>query len=186
MSSLNLLREVGKCQPYILNAQRYSCAEAEHWHCFRQHSKHRGSIQHCTPQLLALKALGLSLSDQYWLRPAGAEITWQEVNFFTNDFSQDIGSILFSRKGTGRRVNFLSPDSTTSQNNSNCRPLRQLLFSCPFCSYQKIIAAVRLPFSRSRSYPWNRRRSAPTAANNRDHRQRCKRRIYRWQNRAGI
>ena len=66
-----------------------------------------------TSQLLTLKALGLSLSDQYWLQPAGAEITWQDVNFFTNDFSQDIGSILFRRKRSDKNVNFLSPDSTT-------------------------------------------------------------------------
>ena len=40
-----------------------------------------------SPCLLAGKSLGLSLSDPYWLRPAGSGLTWEEVNFFDCAFS---------------------------------------------------------------------------------------------------
>lgn len=33
-------------------------------------------------------SLGLSLSDQYWIRPLGASLRWEEVNFFDNDFNE--------------------------------------------------------------------------------------------------
>lgn len=37
---------------------------------------------------LALKNLALSLSDQYWLCPEESYLTWEEVNFFQNDYQQ--------------------------------------------------------------------------------------------------
>lgn len=40
-----------------------------------------------TPSNLAVRSMGLSLSDCYWLRPAHAgELTWAQVNFFDNPF----------------------------------------------------------------------------------------------------
>ena len=47
--------------------------------------------------VLSKRSLGLSLSDQYWLKPVGSELTWQEVNFFTNDFSKELGEAFFSK-----------------------------------------------------------------------------------------
>lgn len=44
---------------------------------------------------LVFKAFGLSLSDQYWLKPEGSKIKWKDINFFDNDFSDDIGKFLF-------------------------------------------------------------------------------------------
>ena len=38
------------------------------------------------PSELAVRSLGLSLSDQYWLQPEGSDIEWRDVNFFMNDF----------------------------------------------------------------------------------------------------
>lgn len=32
------------------------------------------------------KAYGLSLSDQYWIKPIDANISWSDINFFNNDF----------------------------------------------------------------------------------------------------
>lgn len=32
--------------------------------------------------------MGLSLSDQYWIKPYGSEIRWSDVNYFENDFSE--------------------------------------------------------------------------------------------------
>lgn len=48
--------------------------------------------------------MGLSLSDQYWICPADKEITWSEVNFFENDFSPDVGNILFGKKTSAKKV----------------------------------------------------------------------------------
>ncbi|MDR1312297.1 MAG: excisionase [Deltaproteobacteria bacterium] len=69
------------------------------------------------PNQLLLDSLGLSLSDQYWMRPAGSGIAWRDVNFFQNGFSGDLGDILL---GIVKRVNgarskpFFSPDSSSS------------------------------------------------------------------------
>jgi len=38
------------------------------------------------PEELLDKAFGLSLSDQYWIKPSDSEITYDDVNFFDNDF----------------------------------------------------------------------------------------------------
>ena len=40
------------------------------------------------PQELIRRNLGLSLSDQYWIRPDGSGLAWKDVNFFENDFEQ--------------------------------------------------------------------------------------------------
>ena len=45
-------------------------------------------------QELIDKSYGLSLSDQYWIKEKGSSLEWAEINFFTNDFSRDIGDIL--------------------------------------------------------------------------------------------
>jgi hypothetical protein len=45
-------------------------------------------------QQLLEKCLGLSLSDQYWICPAESELRWEQVNFFQNPFSEDVGNIL--------------------------------------------------------------------------------------------
>lgn len=48
---------------------------------------------------LALQNLGLSLSDQYWLRPSHAtDLTWDSVNFFHNTFSADMGEDLLGMR----------------------------------------------------------------------------------------
>lgn len=64
-----------------------------------------------TPQNLSRRCLGLSLSDQYWVRPHGSDVSWYKINFFNNDFSEDIGDILFGQDTPSR--NLLSPDSTS-------------------------------------------------------------------------
>lgn len=38
------------------------------------------------PSELLDKAFGLSLSDQYWLKPDGEDIKYEDINFFDNDF----------------------------------------------------------------------------------------------------
>ncbi|MDR1001590.1 MAG: excisionase [Clostridiales bacterium] len=63
--------------------------------------------------LLIEKCFGLSLSDQYWVRP-DEDITWESVNFFTNKFSTDVGEILFGRDPNDpARISLFSPDNTS-------------------------------------------------------------------------
>lgn len=64
-------------------------------------------------QLLAEKCLGLSLSDTYWICPAGSGVSWEQVNFFDNPFSADMGNILFGKNADGRRIQLMSPDNTS-------------------------------------------------------------------------
>ena len=59
---------------------------------------------------LAEKALGLSLSDQYWIRPS-IDVKWEDVNFFTNDFSDDVGELLF--EGKWKDGSLESPNNTS-------------------------------------------------------------------------
>ena len=66
-----------------------------------------------SPKLLLVLCHGLSLSDQYWILPDSSNLTWDKINFFQNDFSDDIGDILF---GTCKNLNvmdFSSPDNTS-------------------------------------------------------------------------
>ena len=62
---------------------------------------------------LAKESNGLSLSDQYWIRPENSEFRWESINFFDNGFSGDVGNLLFGEKFAGTNLNLLSPDSTT-------------------------------------------------------------------------
>jgi len=60
------------------------------------------------------KCFGLSLSDQYWICPKGSGLRWEDVNFFQNDFSKDMGEILFGRSITSlSHVSLISPDNTS-------------------------------------------------------------------------
>ncbi len=65
------------------------------------------------PQALIEKCLGLSLSDQYWICPADQEIRWEDVNFFDNPFSEDVGNALFGRKSESPKLDLMSPDNTS-------------------------------------------------------------------------
>ena len=49
--------------------------------------------------ILSKRSLGLSLSDQYWIKPIDSDLTWDAVNFFTNEFSAELGEAFFSAPG---------------------------------------------------------------------------------------
>lgn len=70
-------------------------------------------LQINSPQALLEKCLGLSLSDPYWICPADRKISWHEVNFFENPFSEDVGNILFGHPSSGEAVSLMSPDNTS-------------------------------------------------------------------------
>lgn len=67
-------------------------------------------------KLLLTKCLGLSLSDHYWIKPYNKKILWEDVNFFDNDFSDDIGDVLFGMNGKNADFDFVSPDNTSDGN----------------------------------------------------------------------
>jgi len=67
-------------------------------------------------KLLLTKCLGLSLSDHYWIKPYNKNILWEDVNFFDNDFSDDIGDVLFGMNGKNDDFDFVSPDNTSDGN----------------------------------------------------------------------
>lgn len=59
------------------------------------------------------KSFGLNLSDQYWILPEEINLNWDEVNFFDNEFSEDIGNILIGLKSDSDDINYMSPDVAT-------------------------------------------------------------------------
>ena len=69
-----------------------------------------------TTKQLITKCLGLSLSDHYWIKPYGSDVTWESVNFFDSDFSDDIGDVLFGVNNKNVGFDFLSPDNTSDGN----------------------------------------------------------------------
>ena len=67
------------------------------------------------PSALSLKSYGLSLSDQYWIKPKDSSLSWESVNFFQNDFSDDIGEILFQHKDVNHPdIKVFSPDNNAN------------------------------------------------------------------------
>jgi hypothetical protein len=61
------------------------------------------------------KNFGLSLSDQYWLNDIDEPLTWDEINFFTNTFSDDVGHLLLGERSHSGSDSFSlrSPDAST-------------------------------------------------------------------------
>lgn len=64
-------------------------------------------------KMLLVRCFGLSLSDQYWIKPENSELTWDAVNFFDNPFSDDMGDVLFGQPPKGADFDFSSPDNTS-------------------------------------------------------------------------
>ena len=66
------------------------------------------------PDELLQRNLGLSLSDQYWIRPQGSGLRWEDVNFFNNDFEQvDARTAPYALEGEGAHAH---PDNTSDGN----------------------------------------------------------------------
>ena len=62
---------------------------------------------------LLTKCYGLSLSDQYWMKPEGSRLSWSAVNFFENSFSDDVGNILFDQLINHQAIDMMSPCNTS-------------------------------------------------------------------------
>ena len=65
---------------------------------------------------LLVRCYGLSLSDQYWICPEDSGLTWDRINFFDHNFSDDIGDVLFGAEKKADRLDFSSPDNTSDGN----------------------------------------------------------------------
>lgn len=98
-------------------------AELNEWWTDRSIPSSRSGIREAlevleiqSTKMLLIRCYGLSLSDQYWIRPEGLDIIWEEINFFTNEFSDDIGDVLFGEKKKENAFNFSSPDNTSDGN----------------------------------------------------------------------
>ena len=68
------------------------------------------------PYELLDKAFGLSLSDQYWLKPYGSNIAYDDINFFDNDF--DYAEFMEASLSTNSRTitketSLRTPNNTT-------------------------------------------------------------------------
>ena len=69
---------------------------------------------------LAEKSFGLSLSDYYWINDEADPRSWADINFFDNDFSDDLGFLTLGQDSSGSSpqavdygsINLSSPNST--------------------------------------------------------------------------
>lgn len=94
-----------------------------HWWTGRSIPASRSGIREALDELgiydttlLLTHCLGLSLSDHYWIKPADCDLKWEDVNFFTNDFSDDMGDVLFGAPKKQNGFDYSSPDNTSDGN----------------------------------------------------------------------
>ena len=70
-----------------------------------------------TSQALLLYSYGLSLTDHYWMQPVDRELYWDDLNFYKNDFSEDLGNLLTDSEETerkGLKLSGLSPSASVN------------------------------------------------------------------------
>lgn len=60
---------------------------------------------------LAEKSFGLSLSDRYWLNDPISSMKYEDINFFDNPFTEDLGLITLGQSSISPH-NLYSPNST--------------------------------------------------------------------------
>lgn len=113
-------RELAYAPPAILdmkgNATR---ANLDSWWHRRAIPASRAQIQRLMSELnidstlaLAEKNFGLSLSDRYWINDAENPQKWDDINFFDNDFTDDLGFLTLGQDSSTDNPNLMSPNST--------------------------------------------------------------------------
>jgi len=70
---------------------------------------------HSSIELLE-RCFGLSLSDPYWVKEETANVNWGDINFFENDFSEDMGKLLLGQITYCDDLNVFSPDNSSDGN----------------------------------------------------------------------
>lgn len=68
-----------------------------------------------SPEELLDKAFGLSLSDQYWVKPADSNIEYKDINFFEHGFkdSEFTNATFSSGVDSSTKICLISPNNTT-------------------------------------------------------------------------
>lgn len=113
-------RELAYAPPAILdmkgNATR---ANLDSWWHRRAIPASRAQIQRLMSELnidstlaLAEKNFGLSLSDRYWINDAENPQKWDDINFFDNNFTDDLGFLTLGQDSSTDNPNLMSPNST--------------------------------------------------------------------------
>lgn len=69
-------------------------------------------LQVCSTRVLLEKCFALGLSDQYWVNRPSNPLQWEDINFFDNEFSEDVGDALFGKEPKGK-PHLVSPDNTS-------------------------------------------------------------------------
>ena len=69
-----------------------------------------------TPDELLDKAFGLSLSDQYWIKPFDSDISYDDINFFDHDFDYSeflSASLSLNSEKIQKEASLKTPNNTT-------------------------------------------------------------------------
>lgn len=95
-------------------------AEFNSWWVERSIPASRSGIKDALEELgiastraLLPRCYSLSLSDQYWVKPIDTNLTWRNINFFDNPFSDDVGDVLFGANKHKDVLDLNSPDNTS-------------------------------------------------------------------------
>jgi hypothetical protein len=105
---------------------RTSKRDLNYWWRHRAIPASREQVEHLLENLrldstleLVERTFGLSLADRYWINDVDAPQRWCDVNFFDNDFSDDLGILTLGQDSSTSmerpdyaRVNLTSPNST--------------------------------------------------------------------------
>ena len=65
-----------------------------------------------TPGEYLLKNLGLSLTDYYWIRPLGETYKWEDVNLFSNGFTNEVELEQIKMDDTSHKYSLYAPNSS--------------------------------------------------------------------------
>jgi hypothetical protein len=68
------------------------------------------------PVQLLEKNHGLSLSDQYWMREVNGDTRWEDINYFNNPFSDEVGRLLFGEEANRGKGDLNAPDNSSDGN----------------------------------------------------------------------
>lgn len=71
-------------------------------------------IHIASPAEFAMLNHGLSLSDQYWMKSPDETVNWEDINYFSNSFSDDIGKLLSGAELRESQLKLRTPDNTSS------------------------------------------------------------------------
>ena len=113
-------RELDFAPPAILDMKgNPTRAALDGWWLRRAIPASRAQIQRLIAELhvdstlaLAEKNFGLSLSDRYWINDPENPQNWEDINFFDNDFTEDLGLLTLGQDSSSDNPNLMSPNST--------------------------------------------------------------------------